>query len=248
MMFTPDMCSDMTQPDISIIMTAHREGFLAGATGRSVQAAMNHAQAGGLNCEVIVVLDRADPLTGQVLHEVFGASARYVSSDAGDPGQARNRGIEEAHGLCSAFLDGDDLWSENWLTAAWAMSAQRPDAVLHSACNLVFGHRRMIFWHADSETALCELSYMSWLNYWDALSFARTGLYRAHPFRANDLPLGFGHEDWHWNVVTLAAGIPHKPVPNTMHFKRAREGSQMSRVAQVNGIRWPVETALQPSG
>lgn len=228
----------MAQPDISIILTAHREGLLAGPTGRSAQAAMAAAQAGGLRCEVIVVLDRADQLTRDVLEEVFGATASFVTSDAGDPGQARNRGIQAAQGLCAAFLDGDDLWSENWLVKAWDMSAGRPDAILHSACNLVFGVRRKIFWHADSETALCEPDYMKWLNYWDAMSFARTEIYRRYPFRPNDLTRGFGHEDWYWNSVTLADGIAHKPVAGTMHFKRARAGSQMSRVEQVNGIRW----------
>lgn len=229
----------MAQPDISIILTAHREGLLAGATGRSAQAAIAHAQASGLSCETLVVLDRTDTLTQQVLEEIFGTSAQFVITDSGDPGQARNQGIARASGLCASFLDGDDLWSENWLTAAWNLSAQRPDAILHSACNLVFGHRRMLFWHADSETALCEHAYMSWLNYWDAMSFACTALYRRFPFRANDLARGFGHEDWHWNAMTLAANIPHKPVQGTMHFKRARSGSQMSRVKQVNGIRWP---------
>lgn len=229
----------MVQPDISIILTAHREGLLAGATGRSAQAAIARAQAYGLSCEVIVVLDRADLLTQQVLKEVFGATAHFVASDTGDPGQARNQGIEIAKGLCASFLDGDDLWSENWLVEAWGMSTARPDAVLHSACNLIFGDRRMLFWHADSETKLCEPDYLNWLNYWDAMSFARTEIYRVYPFFHNDLNLGFGHEDWHWNAVTLNDGIAHKPVLNTMHYKRARAGSQMSRVGQVNGIRWP---------
>lgn len=235
----------MAQPDISIILTAHREGLLAGATGRSAQAAMYHAAQAGLTCETIVVLDRADILTGQILREIFGTRARFVETDYGDPGQARNQGVDEAQGICSAFLDGDDLWSENWLSAAWTLSAQRPDAVFHSACNLVFGQRRLLFWHADSETELCERAYMSWLNYWDAMSFSRTRLYRDFPFKANDLKQGFGHEDWHWNAVTLAQGIAHKPVPGTMHFKRARQDSQMSRVARVNGIRWPVHAPME---
>ncbi|MGQ3670840.1 glycosyltransferase family 2 protein [Xanthobacter sp. TB0136] len=229
----------MGQPDISIILTAHREGLLAGVTGRSAQAAIQQAAHKGLQCEVLVVLDRADDLTRQVLEQVFGTSAQYVVSDTGDPGQARNHGITQANGTCATFLDGDDLWSENWLVAAWEMCTQRPDAVLHSACNLVFGHRRMLFWHADSETSLCEPPYMNWLNYWDAMSFARTALYRTHPFKANDLGRGFGHEDWHWNAVTLAHGIAHKPVSGTVHFKRCRSGSQMSLVDAAHGIRWP---------
>jgi glycosyltransferase involved in cell wall biosynthesis len=226
-------------PDISIILTAHREGLLAGTTGHSAQAATAVARAAGLCCETIVVLDRADDLTKQVLCELFGDSARVLETDEGDPGQARNRGIEVAGGVCSTFLDGDDLWSENWLAEAWVASAARPNVILHSACNLAFGQKRHLFWHVDSESSLYDPPYLDWMNYWDAMSFARTEIYRRFPFKANDLALRYGHEDWHWNAWTIAEGIPHKPVPRTMHFKRARSGSQMGLVG---GIRWPLET------
>jgi hypothetical protein len=92
----------------------------------------------------------------------------------------------------------------------------------------------------DSESGLCDPSYLAWLNYWDAMSFARTELYRLFPFRRNDLALGFGHEDWHWNAWTLAEGVPHKPAPKTMHFKRSRKGSQMDKVNCTGGVRWPL--------
>ena len=88
--------------------------------------------------------------------------------------------------------------------------------------------------------AMNEPDYLAWLNYWDAMSMAATAIYRRHPFRSNDLALGFGHEDWHWNRMTLAAGHAHRPVPGTMHFKRRRSGSQMARVAGADGVSWPV--------
>lgn len=44
---------------------------------------------------------------------------------------------------------------------------------------------------------------------------------------------------WHWNVVTLRAGIPHRPVPETIHFKRRRTGSQMSLVVKNDAIIRP---------
>lgn len=230
----------MSKPDVSIILTAHREGVIAGVTARSAQAAMRHAEAAGLTHETIVVLDRADALTGATLREALQDGARYLETDEGDPGLARNRGIACAEGLCATFLDGDDLWSENWLTESWKLLADRPNAVGHSACNLVFGMRRCLWWHVDSDSPLCDRDYLSWMNYWDAMTFARTDLYRRYPFKANDLTRGFGHEDWHWNAWTLADGIRHMPVPTTLHFKRARPGSQMHRVDSIGGVRWPL--------
>ncbi|BAF87519.1 MULTISPECIES: glycosyltransferase family A protein [Azorhizobium] len=225
--------------DITVVITAHGEGIIAGQSAKSAEAAIAEAERGGLRCEIVVVLDRADELTSSVLREALGDRARYAISDAGDPGGARNRGVAEARGTTVAFLDADDLWSSNWLKAGFAQITARPDTIAHSACNLVFGGKRMLWWHTDSEIALCDGAYLAWGNFWDALTIARTEIYRRFPFRANDLRLGFGHEDWHWNVMTLRNGVAHKPVPGTMHFKRARRGSQMEAVERVSGLPWP---------
>lgn len=226
--------------DISVILTAHREGVLAGATARSAILAMEHASKNGLKSEVILVLDRASKPTDDVLVGALkGTALTVIRCDEGDPGQARNTGVKAASSRYSTFLDGDDLWSENWLTEAHRLISMRADCIAHSACNMVFGMERNLWWHIDSEGDFFDPDYLSWSNYWDAMSFARTDIYRRFPFRANDLKLGFGHEDWHWNVMTIEAGVHHKPVPGTMHFKRRRKGSQMALVNQSGGVRWP---------
>ena len=230
-------------PDIRVIITAHREGMLAGVSARSAAAAIAHATGCGLSCEVVVVLDRSDDLTSQTLREYFGEDARCFESDLGDPGLARNLGLERARGLHSAFLDADDLWSENWLSDAHAYLQRRPDVIAHSCCNIVFGAEQLVWWHTDSESPLCDPEYLEWMNYWDALCFARTEVLRRFPFRANDIAAGFGHEDWHWNKITLLAGVQHKPVPGTIHFKRKREGSQSDLVNRKGGVPWPVRGA-----
>lgn len=229
-----------TAIDISVVLTAHREGVLSGVTARSARDAIAHAAAAGLTCEVVLVLDRASQATAAVLESAFGSlPLQVLRTDEGDPGQARNQGILAACGSFACFLDGDDLWSTNWLIEAHRLVTSRPDCVAHSACNMVFGNEKNLWWHIDSEGALFDADYLTWGNYWDAMSFARTELYRAFPFRKNDLKLGFGHEDWYWNVVTLEAGHAHKPVPGTMHFKRRRTGSQMALVDQAGALRWP---------
>ncbi len=230
----------MARPDISIVLTTHREGLLVGATARSAQAAVSAATTEGLKSELIVILDRSDDLTQRTIRTCLGGSAVFFETDYGDPGLARNHGIKAANGIYAAFLDGDDLWSENWLLESWKAASSRPDAIFHSACNLVFGKKRLLFWHIDSEIPLCDHSYLDWTNYWDSLSFARLEIYQRYPFRANNLTLGFGHEDWHWNAWTISEGVPHKPTPRTMHFKRARQGSQAGKVDSIGGIRWPL--------
>jgi len=160
--------------DISVILTAHAEGFLAGPAARSVVAATHLAREAGLNIETIVVLDRADILTKDVLKQVFGTSARYLETDEGDPGQSRNRGIEAAHGHFSTFIDGDDLWSENWLVAAESVARENEKAIYHCGCIVSFGAKRHLYWHIDSEIALFDRNYLNWATYWASMSLAKT--------------------------------------------------------------------------
>lgn len=228
-------------PDISVVITAHREGVIVGATARSAVEAIKHVQDTlGKTVEVIVILDRADDMTCAILTRGLGGIARIVETDEGDPGQARNRGTDHARGEYICFLDGDDLWSYNWLAEAYRLVEQRPDVVAHSHCNIVFGREKNIWWHIDSEGPLFDPNYLEWANYWDVMAFARTEIYRRFRFFPNDLKTGFGHEDWHWNCVTIAAGIAHKPVANTMHFKRRREGSVSAIVNERLGTVRPL--------
>lgn len=226
--------------DISIIITGHREGIIAGPTLRTAHDAVSRVSKLGAKTEIIVVLDRADSVTKTVFNENLDKYSTIIETDYGDPGAARNRGINEAKGIFSTFLDADDLWSENWLDAAWQAAKSRPDAIWHSNFNITFGEERNIWWHIDSESPLFDADYLRWANYWDSMSFASTQIYSNLPFRENDLKRGFGHEDWHWNAQTIVRGIPHKPVNETVHFKRRRVGSQMMSVLKADAATiWP---------
>lgn len=247
MRFEAERVTMSCQPDVTAILTGHREGLLAGPASRSLLTAVETAEASGIRCQIVAVLDRVDTLTREVLRTGLGDRATFIESDEGDPGKARSIGISAATGGYACFLDADDLWSTNWITGAFAAVQERPDAIFHSACNMIFGDDRLMFWHVDSESPDFDPLYLEFNNYWDALCFAKTEIFRATPFRANDLTLGFGHEDWHWNAMTLAKGIPHKPVPGTMHFKRARSRSQMSKVNEVGSVRWPLDESRMRS-
>lgn len=231
-----------SEVDLSVVITAHREGIIAGATSRSAIAAIDRAAAeASLSCEVIVILDNSDALTRRTLHHgLKGCAPRFIETNIGDPGGARNQGVRESLGSTVAFLDADDLWSSNWLIEATKLLRERPDCIAHSTCNVQFGLERNIWWHIDSEGPFFNPDYLEWGNYWDALSMARRDLYLQFPFLPNDLKFGYGHEDWHWNAVTIAAGIPHKPVPETVHFKRRRAGSQMALVERSGSVRRPL--------
>lgn len=228
--------------DISAILTAHREGVFAGPALRSFDAAIEQAESAGLLVERIIVLDNPDAETLAMFADL--APDRYQVSvfNGGEPALSRNHGVSLATGTYVTFLDGDDLWSTNWLVECFRFcSSSATPMVAHSDANIVFGQNRAAWQHADSMATDFDIDYLKFGNYWDAMCFAARDIFINYPFHRNDTRNGYGHEDWHWNNVTLAAGIAHRPVGNTLHFKRRRLGSQMSIVNARDVVVLPTE-------
>ncbi|MCF1467877.1 glycosyltransferase [Agrobacterium vitis] len=227
---------------VTAVINGHREGLLAGASILSFREAVEHARSAGLHVETLIILDRPDTVTTAIFNENPVGPREIVLTEYGDLGLARNRAVEEATGEFVGFLDADDLWSVNWLTAAYNYSrSQSKPFVAHSEFNVVFGSARNFWMHVDSEATDFDPGHLGIGNYWDSMSFAPRDLYLAHPFERASFGEGFGYEDWHWNCETLLAGIAHRPVPDTMHFKRRRANSLLSMCAEKDVVPWPTD-------
>lgn len=229
--------------DISAILVCHREGLYCGPSIKSFRATIAQAEMRGLRVERIAVLDRPDDLTKAAIEENFGPEIRIEATNAGDPADARNAGVALARGHYVSFLDGDDLWSGNWLSASFDFCERlaRP-VIAHSEFNIVFGMQRAAWGHADSESADFEIDYLKTGNYWDSMCFCQRDIFLQFPQRKSQFGRGYGHEDWSWNNETLASGIPHKPVPGTIHAKRRKLKSHMNEANARDVI--PYKTSL----
>lgn len=234
-------------PDISAILTAHREGPMAGPSLRSFLAAVNAARESGIDTEMLVLLDNPDDSTRLVFADAASSGIRLTELDFRDQGKVRNHAVTLANGRFIAFLDGDDLWSENWLVAAYKACRAPVDGagvIAHPETDWFFEGSSNVFFHADQEDPSFRPEMLRFANYWDALCMAPRSAYVDHPFDDRDVEGGLAYEDWHWNCETLDAGYVHRVVPDTIHFKRRRKESQTIKASSQKCLTPPSSLLL----
>ncbi|MFD6321035.1 glycosyltransferase [Methylorubrum thiocyanatum] len=218
---------------MTVVVNLHREGLIAKRAIESALRAIAVAENHKIKCEMICVLDSPDSVTKSVVdgHPKVG---RTLNVEFKDLSKSRNLATAESSGRFIAFLDGDDLWGENWLLSAYTMmiSTGSERYVLHPKLNLYFGRgMEPYFWvHPDMRFENISLYDIAAANRWTALSFSSRNLYLKYKFPAADLSFGFGYEDWAWNYQTMRDGILHVTVDEGIHFiRRKRCGSMIEK-------------------
>jgi glycosyltransferase involved in cell wall biosynthesis len=232
----------MSMVEITAIVNAHREGLLAYPTLLSLRQAVEHAEDRGLCVELLFVLDRADYATTEVFkaNAVGAKRTRIVMVDHGDLGLSRNSGALAAQGEWLAFLDADDLWCANWLSAAHAAAAIDPrNVVWHPEVSVYFGEHFHILNHIDSEDPAYNVALLAMANYWTSLCFVRRSLVLQVPYPESDLRNQIGFEDWGWNMATIESGALHKVVPSTGHAIRVKPTSLVKETTSASCLPHP---------
>lgn len=210
-------------PDISAVLVARNEGPRIGISLHSALDAAAAARTAGLTVEVLVVLARPSAATRAALAEAVDHGARLVPVEATDAGAVRNAAVAAARGAYIGFLDGDAMWSENWLAAAHAFCAADPERVIaHPEIHWFYTQGRELYFPPDQESPDFEPALLRHGNCWDGQALAAAAVHRAVPFPELGDDVEPGRMEWEWNIATVAAGYAHRVVPATINFRRRR--------------------------
>lgn len=208
------------------MVAAHTEGLVAHKTIRSIEQAADLLAKNDIDYEILVTLDRPDEVTRDYFSR-YKKGLRFYEVDFGDLAASRNLGVQKARGKYIALVDADDLVSKNWfLNALKLLRESSEDVILHTEYSINFGTQNIIWHKFDSQELEREALMNVQANQWDSAIVASKSLLEHFPFQPN--LNGFGPEDWHFNCQTLAAGVVHKVVPNTVLFVRRKDVSTMT--------------------
>lgn len=230
--------------NITAVLTTHGEGELIVPTLESFNQAVKHAETQGFSVEKIITLDNPSDETIKVVKNQNLTGIKVLELKYGDMGKVRNHAAGEANGEYLACLDGDDLWSFNWLVEAFELSEKnKENIIVHPEFNWYFGENNNIFYHSDETYPSFDYEGLRSTNPWDSLCFCKTKLVMDVPYLKREISKGFAYEDWSWNRRTLEKGIKHIVAKDTIIFKRRRGGSSGSEAAKRGVIAKPTKSA-----
>ena len=215
---------------VSAVVTFHRERELAVATLHSIERMRKYAEARSLQVKLEMTLDGGDPETERAIlqHPALRSGDVLHHVELFDLSLCRNYAIEHASGDFVATLDGDDLFSENWIAAAVAFIVEHgPTTIVHPQLMIAFGTWNAYWEQIDQTDPRFLPETLMSLNHWNACTVARREVFTGCPYvYARVGESGFGFEDWHWNCETISRGYVHRVVPHTFRLERRKaEGS-----------------------
>jgi len=226
--------------DLTVVVTAHDETAVCGPTMAAADLAIEAARAGGLTVQPIIALDAASEATTAYFRQPrFDHWERWVF-DEGDLGRVRNTLLPQTDGRFVAFLDADDLFSENWLVEGVAelVAAEERDegAIAHPELNIVFDGTRSVLVNISQDSPLFTPHYLYIRHYYDSLCLAPREAHLEVPYVSRDVPNGLSYQDFQFTIETLDAGWRHLVVRDTIIFKRRRDVSLVTESTQRKSV------------
>ena len=217
--------------DLSIVITAHKEGILAHKTILSILRGLESFEENNLTFEIIIHIDNGDADTIEY-YKRYASDGRFriFNNSFGNPADSRNYGINKAQGVYTTLLDGDDLISKNWLVDGVQLLKQTSEpTILRPQYHFHFGVSEELndMWIMDeSFTKEEDALIMAFYNRWSLPLIAKTSLLKSYPFKPS--LNGYAYEDWLFNADIRSDGIAVRIVKGAVLFYRRRRESVTS--------------------
>ncbi len=215
----------MAHSQATAIINVHREGALLTPTLRSLILAKKVAAEAGFTVRFDVVADRPDARTLYVVEQFAEHINRVQTVEYGNLTMSRDHGITNSETDLVFLHDGDDLYSSNWYTALWKQivsGAFDDNTVYHTRLFARFGALYDVCKIPDS-TSIAFDPYsllVDW--YFSNKCVFNRKLVQDYPIPPIDKTRGLGNEDWSWSADTIAAGVRHTFLPDTICFYRVK--------------------------
>ena len=213
-----------------------------------MKEAASYAQAQGISCELVAVLDRADDVTVAALKE-FDLDAfdgvEIIEADNGSLGPTRNAGCAAASGRYICLSDGDDLISYNFLAASLSQAERQREPAIFIPQYLVLFGKTFQFVRYFSLADVTPLALIDRHPFVSRIFFHRE-LFDKQQFVDARLSRGFAFEDWHFNAEAVARGYDIRPVRDTILFYRQRDGSLLEQANAVSMREIPPSRLFEP--
>lgn len=224
--------------DVSVVVTFHNEKLLASPTLASIRRMRSVAMQKGITNELVIVLDRACVETKQTVRRQTcdDSTVNILEVDNGDLGLSRNDGLDAARGEIICIVDGDDLYSPNWIErTVTCLRDYGTRAVVHPELAISFGAKYEVFRMIDQSDPAYDPAALFTINYWCSWVSGFRDTFLSVPYGATG-NTGFGYEDWHWNCAIIVAGFEHRIAPGVAGFYRRKEAGLCALHQQQSAI------------
>ena len=221
----------MTATDLTLVVTAHSETLVAGPTMESADRAVAAAREAGYTVQTVIALDRATDATTEYFNQTdFDHWERWVM-DEGDLGRVRNAIAPRTDGRYIAYLDADDLFSENWLSKGLTVledaRGRGEKAIAHPEVIITFDADVGLHQNVEQTSPLFTPYFLYVRNAYDSLCITPREAHLEVPYVHRDIPNGLSWQDWQFAIETISRGWRRVLAPDTIIFKRRRDFSLM---------------------
>jgi glycosyltransferase involved in cell wall biosynthesis len=207
---------------VSIIMPAYN---VAGYIAESIKYIQNQVYT---NWELLVINDGSTDNTEEVVNRLAQDDARiclHTQKNAGVSG-ARNKGLSLAQGQYITFLDADDLWEKEFLSAIIAAKEEVKADMGYCGCDRFYknGYRRKYRYSYPSGWILPEAIQGTVKLFICALVINKTVLDANNIVFTEGCAVG---EDWEF-IAKILSHAQVEGIPRNLMLYRVRPGSAMT--------------------